>query len=114
MTESLALSQFETALKAVESDSATPAEKAEMLMEIAVGLQTRPKTAEPLEHAVRLYRRALELCPDDSPLLRARITTRLGTALQALPAGGTESLKEAWGCYDCALPTLKERGNQKK
>jgi tetratricopeptide (TPR) repeat protein len=110
VTESLALSQFETALKAVESDSATAAEKAEMLMEIAVGLQTRPKTAEPLEHAVQLYRRALELCPHDSPLLRARITTRLGTALQALPAGGTESLKEAWGCYDSALPMLKERG----
>ena len=110
MTESLALSQFETAVRAVESDSATPAEKAEMLMEIAIGLQTRPKTAEPLEHAVQLYRRALEVCPDDSPLLHARITTRLGTALQALPAGGAESLKEAWSCYDSALPTLKERG----
>jgi tetratricopeptide (TPR) repeat protein len=85
VTQSLALSQFETALKAVESDSATPAEKAEMLMEI-------------------------EFCPDDSPLLRARITTRLGTALQALPGGGNDSLKEAWACYDSALPTLKERG----
>lgn len=110
MTQSLALSQFETALKAVESESATPAEKAEMLMEIAMGLQMRPRTVEPLERAVELYRRALELCPDDSPLLSARIRTRLGTALQALPAGGTESLKEARGCYETALRTLKSDG----
>ncbi len=111
MTQSLALSQFEAALKAVESDAATPAEKAEMLMEIAMGMQLRPKTAEPLEHAVTLYRRALEICPLDSPLLRARITTRLGTALQALPAGGDESLKEARRCYETALETLRENGS---
>jgi tetratricopeptide (TPR) repeat protein len=110
VTQSLALSQFETALQAVESDSATPAEKAEMLMEIAMGMQMRPKTAEPLEHAVQLYRRALEICPDDSPLLRARITTRLGTALQALPDGGNESLKEARDCYEIAVRTLKDNG----
>jgi tetratricopeptide (TPR) repeat protein len=110
VAQSLALSRFETALKAVESDSATPAEKAEMLMEIAMGLQMRPKTAEPLEHAVHLYRRALDICPDDSPLLRARITTRLGTALQALPAGGNEALKEARNCYEMALRTLKGEG----
>ena len=110
MAQSLALSQVEAALKAVESDSASPAEKAEMLMEIAVGLQTRPKTVEPLLHAVQLYRRALEICPADSPLLRARITTRLGTALQALPGGGEESLKEARNCYETALLTLKGAG----
>jgi len=110
VTQSLALSQFEAALKAVESDAATPAEKAEMLMEIAMGMQLRPKTAEPLEHAVTLYRRALEICPADSPLLRARITTRLGTALQALPLGGDESLKEARSCYESALSTLKQNG----
>ncbi len=110
MTQSLTLSQFETALEAVESATATPAEKAEMLMEIAMGLQTRPKTAEPLEHAVQLYRRALDICPGNSPLLRARITARLGTALQALPAGGSESLKEAWGCYETALRTLGALG----
>lgn len=110
MTQSLASSQFETALKAVEADSATPAEKAEMLMEIAMGLQLRPKSAEPLERAVQLYRRALAICPDDSPLLRARITTRLGTALQALPGGGNESLQEARGCYETALRTFTEIG----
>jgi len=106
MGDSLAMSQFEAALKAVESDGATPAEKAEMLMEIAMGLQQRPKTEEPLLHAVQLYRRALQLCPIDSPLLKARITTRLGTALQALPAGGVRALQEARDCYESALATL--------
>lgn len=110
MTQSLALSQFESALKAAESETASPAERAEMLMEIAAGLQTRPKTAEPLEHAVRLYRRALELCPSDSPLLRARITARLGTAFQALPGGGNAALLEARTCYESALPVLKANG----
>jgi len=110
MTQSLALSQFEAALKAVESDAATPEEKAEMLMEIAMGMQMRPKTAEPLEHAVQLYRRALDICPGAAPLLRARIMTRLGTALQALPGGGDGSLKEARACYETALLTLKADG----
>jgi tetratricopeptide (TPR) repeat protein len=110
VTQSLALSEFKAALEAVESESATPAEKAEMLMEIAMGLQLRPKTAEPLEFAVTLYRRALDVCPANSPLLRARITTRLGTALQALPAGGDASLKEARTCYEAALATLEQSG----
>ncbi|HEY1313780.1 MAG TPA: hypothetical protein VGE92_07880 [Steroidobacteraceae bacterium] len=110
MTESLALSQFAAALNAVESDPATPAEKAEMLMEIAMGLQMRPKTAQPIEQAQKLYRRALEICPTDSPLLRARITTRLGTALQAMPGGGDASLKAARDCYETARQTLKENG----
>lgn len=110
MTQSLDMSQFEAALVAAESEVATPAEKAEMLMEIALGLQMRPKTPEQLEHAVLLYRRALEICPKDAPLLCARITTRLGTALQALPAGGSEALKEARGCYEAALRTLKDDG----
>ncbi len=106
MTQSLAESQFEAALKAAESDTATSAEKAEMLMEIAMGMQLRPKTAEPLDHAITLYRRALDICPADSSLLRARITSRLGTALQALPAGGDESLRQARSCYEAALATL--------
>lgn len=110
MTQSLALSRYEAALKAVDSEAATPAEKAEMLMEIAAGLQTRPKTAEPLEHAVALYRRALELCPADSPLLRSRITARLGTALQALPTDEHRQLLEARACYETALRTLESAG----
>jgi tetratricopeptide (TPR) repeat protein len=107
MTFSLAQSQFEAALKAVETDAASPAEKAEMLMEIAMGLQQQPKTAEPLRQAIELYRRALGICPADSPLLSARITMRLGTALQALPGAGDEALREARDCYESALARLQ-------
>jgi tetratricopeptide (TPR) repeat protein len=110
MTQSLARSQYDAALAASDGESATPAEKAEMLMEIASGLQSRPKTAEPLEHALALYRRALELCPASAPLLRARITARLGTALQALPGGGDDALREARDCYETAAPTLCAAG----
>jgi tetratricopeptide (TPR) repeat protein len=97
-------------LKAAESDEATPEEKAEMLMEIASGLQMRPKTPEQLEQAIGLYRRALDLCPSAAPLLRARITARLGTAQQARPGGGNAALHEARRCYDAAYPVLKESG----
>jgi tetratricopeptide (TPR) repeat protein len=106
----MASSQVEAALRAAESDVATPEEKAEMLLEIASGLQMRPKTPEQLEQAISLYRRALELCPPGAPLLRARITARLGTALQALPDGGNAALQEARHCYDVAYPVLKESG----
>lgn len=110
MTQSLATSQFEAALKAVETDGAGPEEKAEMLMEIAMGMQLRPKSARQLHGAVDLYRRALELCPRAAPLLQARITTRLGTALQALPDGGADALMDARECYESALTVLRESG----
>ena len=61
-------------------------------------------------HTVELYRRALDICPLDAPLLRARITARLGTALQALPGGGDEALCEARRCYEAAQPALRQQG----
>lgn len=106
----LLMSPFDAALQAVESDPATAEEKAEMLMEIAMGLQTRPKIPEHLHQAVALYQRALEVCPLQAPLLRARVRARLGTALQALPDGGADALQQAQACYVEALPVLKEKG----
>jgi len=108
--ESMASSQVEAALKAAESDEATPEERAEMLMEIASGLQVRPKTPDELQQAIGLYRRALDLCPPGAPLLRARITARLGTALQAMPDGGDAALHQARSWYESAYPVLKESG----
>src|ERR1700748_31881 len=89
----LSQSQFEAALRAVDAATESAEEKAEMLMEIAMGMQLRPKSPDQLLRAVELYRRALDLAED--LLLRARITARLGTALQALPDGGTTALKHA-------------------
>ena len=53
---------FEAALKAVETDDATDEEKAEMLMEMAMGIQQKPKSAKQIEDAIELYKRALEIC----------------------------------------------------
>jgi tetratricopeptide (TPR) repeat protein len=100
--------QFDAALRTVDSEAETTEEKAEMLMEIAMGMQLRPKTPDQLRRAVDLYRRALDLAEDT--LLRARITARLGTALQAVPDGGTTALMQARDAYEAALPTLRKHG----
>jgi len=114
MAQSLAMSQFEAALHAVETDDAGPQDKAEMLMEIAMGLQLRPKSAEQLHQAVDLYERALATCPKDAPLLGARIRSRMGTALQALPDGGADALKKARACYETAGPVLEAQGSREE
>lgn len=110
MVQTLASAQLEAALQAVDADGATAEEKAEMLMEIAMGLQQKPRSAEPLRRAVELYERALTLCPLEAPLLAARVRARMGTALQALPDAGNDGLCRARECYEQALPTLRQRG----
>ncbi len=110
MAQTLAMSQFDSAIQAVEAGGATPEEKAEMLMEVAMGMQTKPKSAEQLHQAVALYERALAICPTEAPMLAARVRARMGTALQALPDGGKESLVRARDCYEQALPVFASRG----
>ncbi len=107
-----ASNQLQAALREVEQAEASDAEKAEMLMEIAMGLQVRPRTPDDLKAAVALYRRALELVPaDDNPLLNARITARLATALQALPGEDAAPLQEARTLLQQqALPVLRTHG----
>lgn len=110
MAQTLAMSQFESAIQAVEAEGGTPEEKAEMLMEVAMGMQAKPKSAAQLHQAVDLYERALLVCPAAAPLLSARIRARMGTALQSLPDGGVSSLHKARACYEDALPVLKDKG----
>ena len=98
------------ALAAAEDEGALPVERAEMLMEMAMGLQQRPKAADQLHSAVELYDKALAICPEDERLLRARITARKGTALQAIPEQGTQSLEQARAAYQEAIPTLIDFG----
>lgn len=102
--------ELDTALAMAEDPSATPTERAEMLMEIAMGLQQRPKSVDYLTGAVALYDRALALCSDTERLLGARIQARRGTALQAIPEDGTASIEAARLAYETALPVLSERG----
>ncbi len=109
-TTPLSRQQFETALRMVEAEQATPGEKAEMLMEIAMGLQQKPKSPEDLANAVALYEKALELVPETEALLRARIQARMGTALQAIPGQDTAPLHRAQAAFEAALPILEDQG----
>ncbi|MFN0218602.1 MAG: hypothetical protein ACKVP4_07300 [Hyphomicrobium sp.] len=102
--------QVQAALAAVESDAATTIEKIDMLAEIAMGLQTRPKDRADLEAAIRLYDVALDLCPDDDALMRARLTARKGTAYQAVPNETAEPLEQARECLMAAVPILSREG----
>jgi tetratricopeptide (TPR) repeat protein len=112
--QTLSQSQFEAALKAAEDADASPEERAEMLMEIAMGLQSRPKSVQQLHDAVGLYERAVDVAPPHAVLLKARITARLGTALQALPHSGSdddvEILERALQCFQQAIQTLQQQG----
>lgn len=110
MELTVASSQFTAALIAAEDPTASPEERAEMLMEIAMGLQQKPKSPDQLRDAVKLYQRALEEAPAHATLMQAHIRARMGTALQAIPDGGSEALKQAGDCYELALPVLRELG----
>jgi tetratricopeptide (TPR) repeat protein len=103
--------QFAAALAAAANESATPAERAEMLMEISMGLQSRPKGPAQLKAAVELCDKALELCPEKDPLLKARIMARKATALQAIPAEEPTFLLLARDAYRAALPIFTSYGS---
>lgn len=107
---SRAESEVKAALAAVEAEDASLAEKIEMLMEMAMGLQTRPKTPDPLRQAILLYEKALELCPAELFLLRGRLHARLATALQAVPADDLAPLKDAQRNLEAARDILKHDG----
>ena len=102
--------EVRAALAAADDEGATLIERAEMLMEMAMGLQHKPKSPDHLRSAVELYDRALTICPEDEQLLRARITARKGTALQVIPEQGTASLELARAAFEAAVPTLIDFG----
>ena len=103
--------QVQAALKAVEAETGDAAEKAEMLMEIAMGLQQKPDRPDDLHAAVDLYRRAIALAPEGNALGVARIRARLATALMALPASDATPLKQALEEIETALATLTAEGS---
>ena len=110
MSESRADIEFEQALAAVEAETADPVDQVDMLVEIAMGLQQKPKTPTQLHNAVALYDKALERCPENEVLLAARIQARRATALQSIPDSGTEYLHQAHAGLETALITLSEQG----
>ena len=109
--------EVQAALVSADDPDATPQERAEMLMEIARGLQIRPRSAQPLRDAVTLCRRALSLLDPSASeidaLLAARVQALQGTALQALPGqpdDGEPALRQAQDCYEAARPVLARLG----
>jgi tetratricopeptide (TPR) repeat protein len=102
--------QVKTALQAVEAFDASQPEKAEMLMEIAMSLQQKPKTRQDLDAAVQLYELGLGLCTSQTTLLAARIRARLGTALMAIPSDDPASFVAARHALELALETLNADG----
>jgi tetratricopeptide (TPR) repeat protein len=111
LSQTLSQAQFEAALNAANDADASSEERAEMLMEIAMGMQTRPKSPQQLVDAIGLYERALDLAPVQATLLKARITARLGTALQAMPDEGSASLERALCCFQSAIEDLRASGS---
>ncbi len=110
-TVSRADQQVHAAMKAVETAAATESEKAEMLMEIAMGLQQKPERAEDIFAAVELYKLAMELAPQSEVLGIARIRARMATALMTVPADDATNLKDAKVEIETALATLTAEGS---
>jgi tetratricopeptide (TPR) repeat protein len=103
--------QVDAALMAVEDADASDADKAQMLMEIAMGLQQAPREPADLHAAVDLYRKALTLVPPGEVLGGARIRARLATALMAVPAEDAEPMKAARVEITTAIATLTAEGS---
>lgn len=102
------------ARRSVDEADATTAEKAEMLMEMAMGIQQKPKTPEDLMAAVGLYEQAIDLCTAGDALLCARIRARMATALMSVPSDDPTFLKRARDEMETALATLTAEGKDEE
>lgn len=108
---SLSDEAVKAALSAVDSPDVFINDKIDLLVEIAMGLQRKPRSVHDLRHAVTLYDRALALCEGGERLLVARIQARQGTALNAVPHEGTEFVERARRLFESSLPGLQDGGS---
>lgn len=102
--------EFNQAMQMIEEEDISVEEKVEMLMQIGMGIQQKPKSPQQLLNAVKLYDAALKLCPKTETLVIARLEARKGTAYQAIPDSGADYLLKAQAQYEVALPVLNEVG----
>jgi tetratricopeptide (TPR) repeat protein len=107
VTESLANHEYAQALASSGTGLASAGEKIEMLVEIALRLQHKPKSATDLQHAADLYEQALALSRDDE-LLAARIRVRKASALAAIVEPEPHRLLQARRELENALPHLEK------
>lgn len=110
MTESRADHEFAQALVAVETSDHAPMEKVEMLVEMALGLQQKPKDPAQLQQAVSLFDRAIALCPAHERLIDARLHAGKAGALRAIPGSGIDHLLLARAELEHASAALREFG----
>jgi tetratricopeptide (TPR) repeat protein len=90
-------------------------ERISVLVEVAVGLQERPKAVSELFGALRLYERALELAgPTGDALLEARIRLGKASVLGTLPGESTEALEAARDELEQALPVVRAEGDDEE
>ncbi len=108
MTSSITDSAVKAAIAAISSESATTAEKIQMLIEIAQGFQKKPKTAQDLRNAVGLFYRAYQMCGDEYVLLKARAKVGMAGSLQMIPDADSQLLQQAKADYEEALPILQQ------
>ncbi|CEJ46159.1 TPR repeat protein (Uncharacterized protein) [Umezakia ovalisporum] len=108
MNPSITDSAVKAAIAAIASESATPAEKIQMLIDMAQGFHKQPKTSQDLRYAVGLYYRAYQMCGEDYPLLQARALVGMAGTLQTIPEEGSQLLLQAKGSYEEALPILQQ------
>lgn len=106
--------QVKAALRMVDEAEGSAAEKAEMLMEMAMSIQQKPREARDIEAAVQLYETALALSLDTSPLLAARIRARMATALMSIPGDDAAPLERARDELETALLTLTGEGSDEE
>ncbi|PZM81735.1 MAG: hypothetical protein DKT66_13805 [Candidatus Melainabacteria bacterium] len=104
---SLQTQQYEQALQVLENGDYSRLEKIELLMQMAMGLQQRPKNAKQLFDAIDLYDRALALCLEMDDLLSARLHARKATALHMIPSEDAEYLLSAQRELESALPVIE-------
>jgi len=102
--------EVRAALAAIEAEDIDCGDKVDMLVEIAMGMQRRPKSVHQLRQAIGLYEKALALCPPEDRLAAARIRARMGTALQAVPSADAEYLLRAKAAFEDAGGILREEG----
>jgi tetratricopeptide (TPR) repeat protein len=108
MNPTITDSAVKAAIAAIGSESATVAEKIQMLIEMAQGFHKQPKTAQDLRNAMGLYYRAYQMCGEEYPLLQARALVGIAGTLQSIPDGGSQLLLEAKANYQQALPILQQ------
>ncbi|MBD2773917.1 hypothetical protein [Iningainema tapete] len=108
MIPSITDSAVKAAIAAIKSESATTPEKIEMLIEMALGFQKKPKTTQDLHNAVELYAQAEQLCGEDYLFLKARAKAGMASVLRTIPDVGAEFLQRSLALYSEALPILQQ------